>query len=445
MDVTNRVRFGVNVERGVAYACGVVGMALALGLAVQGGAAQLSATEMTVAASALGTTDRSSPGSRSGSRRVAPAVPEASVQSFLIIEPFEVRHEVMLRLGPLASMLGLDPDGIVELPAQAALLERSIALVLHGAAVQVDGLEVEGVPRRVDFMTVDSTGALPRSSPIPEPVRQAVIGVVMAYPADGMPQRVSVNWNTFPSSDALIPVALIDPESTVSAMLTVAEPTLIWENNLTEDPIPTVAAVNVEPLRVPLPLLSLALLAGAVVLLIVARKRRRLEAAVALTRVILVVALMVAPFQQLALALPASAAGAPSEAQARRILAGLLPNVYRAMEFRDEGLIFDRLAVSVTGETLTEVYLEQRRTLEMEERGGAQARVEAVEILSASEIEREGTGFRLRATWTAAGMVTHFGHRHFRQNRYDARLTIVPVQQTWKIRSVEILEQYRLK
>jgi len=42
-------------------------------------------------------------------------------------------------------------------------------------------------------------------------------------------------------------------------------------------------------------------------------------------------------------------------------------------------------------------------------------------------------------------MVTHFGHRHFRQNRYDARLAIVPVEGTWKIRSIEILEQDRLK
>jgi hypothetical protein len=42
-------------------------------------------------------------------------------------------------------------------------------------------------------------------------------------------------------------------------------------------------------------------------------------------------------------------------------------------------------------------------------------------------------------------MVTHFGHRHFRQNRYDARIAIEPVAGTWKIRSVEILEQDRLK
>jgi hypothetical protein len=115
------------------------------------------------------------------------------------------------------------------------------------------------------------------------------------------------------------------------------------------------------------------------------------------------------------------------------------------MEFRDESLIYDRLAVTVTGETLTEVYLAQRRTLELEERGGAQARVEAVEILEAGDIESRDPGFDVNAKWTAAGMVTHFGHRHFRQNRYNARITIVPVEGTWKIRSIEILEQDRLK
>jgi hypothetical protein len=101
--------------------------------------------------------------------------------------------------------------------------------------------------------------------------------------------------------------------------------------------------------------------------------------------------------------------------------------------------------VSVTGETLTDVYLEQRRALEMEERGGAQARVETVEVQDAREIERAGEGFFVRGEWTVGGMVTHFGHRHFRQNRYYARVGIEPVDGTWKIRSIEVLEQERLR
>ena len=135
----------------------------------------------------------------------------------------------------------------------------------------------------------------------------------------------------------------------------------------------------------------------------------------------------------------------PSERQARRVLAGLLPNIYRALEFRDEATIYDRLAVSVTGETLRDVYLQQRRALEIEERGGAQARVEAVEILGATDISSREDGFGVRAAWTVGGMVTHFGHRHFRQNRYDARIEIVAEAGIWKIRSLEVLEQERIR
>jgi hypothetical protein len=43
------------------------------------------------------------------------------------------------------------------------------------------------------------------------------------------------------------------------------------------------------------------------------------------------------------------------------------------------------------------------------------------------------------------GSVTHFGHRHFRQNRYDTRVALVPVDGNWKIRSIEILEQERVR
>jgi hypothetical protein len=42
-------------------------------------------------------------------------------------------------------------------------------------------------------------------------------------------------------------------------------------------------------------------------------------------------------------------------------------------------------------------------------------------------------------------MVTHFGHRHFRQNRYQAAMEIVALAGTWKIRTIEVLEQERVK
>ena len=51
-------------------------------------------------------------------------------------------------------------------------------------------------------------------------------------------------------------------------------------------------------------------------------------------RVTLALGLVVAPFGEVALALPSSFSSTPSPAGAKRILAGVLPNVYRAFEFR---------------------------------------------------------------------------------------------------------------
>ena len=432
-----------SIRTGLVYVSGAAGIALALGLAVSG-----AVVEPLAAGDSKIPSVQSSAGSGaggSGSRRVAPATPDAPIQSYLTVEPFEVRHEAMLRLAGLAEELDLIPGSTIEVPDQAELVSRLAMLVLNDVTVQADDANLSGVVRRADFMTVDPTGALPRTIPLPEKIDEAVVGVVVAYPTLGIPQRVTLGWNPFPRAAPSIPATIIDPESVLAGSLSVAEPSVNWENVLAEDPIPTVEAVEIEPIKAPIPLLSVPLFALAAAVLVVGVRRRRTEISIAAVRVILALAIVVAPLAQTTMALPGASTRAPSERQARRILAGLLPNVYRAMEFRDEAMIYDRLEVSVTGEALVHVYLEQRRALEMEDRGGAQARVEAVEVLDATEIERQRPGFGVRSTWTVGGMVTHFGHRHFRQNRYDARLSIVPAAGVWKIQSIEILEQDRLK
>jgi hypothetical protein len=228
-------------------------------------------------------------------------------------------------------------------------------------------------------------------------------------------------------------------------MVTAEAPVLEWRSALLEDPIPAVEAVPVEPTTIPVPWLALPLLAAAGWLAASGLRRPRRAQWIAAARIVLALALLAGPLAETAVAIPGSSGRTPSERQARRILAGLLPNVYRALEFRSEERIYDRLAISVTGDALADVYLEQRRTLEVEERGGAQARVESVEVLEATEITAGNPGFTVRAEWTVGGMVTHFGHRHFRQNRYDARLDIVPVDGSWKIRSIDVFDTQRLK
>jgi hypothetical protein len=361
------------------------------------------------------------------------------------VEPFEIRHEVMLRLVGLAGELSLDPTSTLEIDEQPAIADRLAQLVLDDTTIRIDGRNAEGLIRSADFMTVDPTGALPRPNPVPESVIEAFIGVIVAYPTPGMPRSVDLEWSRFPSAIEAIPATVIDPENVISRVLSPAENTATWQYALLEDPIPTVEAVPVEPVELPVPWLSLPLILAAGWLVFVGFRREKASVFLAAARVVLALTLVVGPLAETAVALPGSSGRTPSERQARRILSALLPNIYRALEFRSEELIYDRLAISVTGETLSEVYLEQRRALLMEERGGAQARVEAVEVLGATEIAPRDRGFGVRAGWTVGGMVTHFGHRHFRQNRYDALIEIVPTDGTWKIRSIEIHDQERIK
>ncbi len=431
------------MQKDVPYGIGMAAVAMAITLSLQGGtgetvavASSLQSPAGSAASPTLGV---------GGSRRLAPAAPDAPIQSFLTVEPFEIRHEAMFRLVGLAEALGLDVESTLEISDQSEVSERLAELVLESTVVLVDGESPEPVVRRVDYMTVDPTGVLPRPNPVPEPVIEAVVGVVVAYPTEAMPDEVLLRWESFPAGSATIQVTVIDPETVASQELSEAEPSLTWENALIEDPIPTVEAVEVEPAKLPIPLLSLPLLLVAAILIFVGMRGSHAAGWIAAARVVLALAFIVGPVAQTAVALPATAGRTPSERQARRILAGLLPNIYRALEYRDEAMIYDRLAVSVTGETLTDVYLEQRQALEMEERGGAQARVETVEVLEASEIEAGDVGFSVRSTWTVGGMVTHFGHRHFRQNRYDARIGIVPEAGTWKIQSIEVLDQERVR
>ncbi len=427
------------VRRSLAYGSGAAGMAVAFALALGGGV-----TEIGAAGSPL--IPDLAPGSRPAgqSGRVAPTTPNAPIQSFLSVEPFEIRHEVMVRIAGLAPDLGLEPSATISIDQQTALTERLVQLVLSGTTVLVDGEPVEPLVRRSDFMTVDPTGSLPRSTPVAEPVVDAVVGVIIAYPTEGMSQSVTLAWDPFPTG-MMIPATVIDPETVASLPLTAEQPTITWTNMLTEDPVPTVAAVEVEPLRVPIPIVSLPLFVLSLGLIVATFRGWRPGTALTLARMVLALAFVAGPLVQTAVALPGTSGRRPSERQARRILSGLLPNIYRALEFRDEERIYDRLSVSVTGETLTDIYLEQRRALELEERGGAQARVEAVEVLEAGDITSGDTGFDVRAVWTVGGMVTHFGHRHFRQNRYDATIGIVPVDGTWKIQTIEVLEEERVQ
>jgi hypothetical protein len=155
-------------------------------------------------------------------------------------------------------------------------------------------------------------------------------------------------------------------------------------------------------------------------------------------------AVALAPFARVTVPVPLATTAQPSEEEGRRLLAGLLGNVYHAFDHRDESDIYDTLERSAAGELLTQIYLETRRALELQNQGGARAKIQDVELLSAETARLGGGGFVADCQWIATGSVGHWGHIHQRRNRYEARLTVRSVDGAWKITDLELLDEERL-
>jgi hypothetical protein len=55
-----------------------------------------------------------------------------------------------------------------------------------------------------------------------------------------------------------------------------------------------------------------------------------------------------------------------------------------------------------------------------------------------------GRAFVAVVGWKVVGSIGHWGHIHERRNRYRAELDVAPVDGTWKLVRVTILEEERI-
>ena len=131
--------------------------------------------------------------------------------------------------------------------------------------------------------------------------------------------------------------------------------------------------------------------------------------------------------------------------QSERIVGTLLHNVYRAFDYRKDGAVYDALARSITGDLLTQVYLETRRSLVLRNQGGAQVKVNDVEVVECRlRPSGGGIGFVVDCRWNVTGSVGHWGHIHQRRNQYNAVVTIRAIDGAWRITGMELISEERL-
>ena len=371
---------------------------------------------------------------------------KSPISAFLYVEPFEVRKEIVIRPKDLEQWvdLGLEGRDVIPVDEQDELKARVIEFLERRNPVTIDGRPADGFLDRVHFIyrTLRTSGVV--DPPRDLDVTSATLGVIWVYPTESLPDSAGMTWELFDDRVPRIPAAVTDEAGALPYFLTEDDNVLRWQNFLTNPTVPGLVPVEEPPTggRIPALIVLITAIVGLVVTMLLASRSIRagsgiprwgVPGAVVLLLVLAVSARFVVRSGQL------------SEDETRTVVSGLLLNVYKAFDYRQEDVIYDALARTTSGDLLTDVYLETRRSLELANQGGARAKVRTLEVTEATNEPVDGSGsFRSRASWNVHGSVGHWGHVHQRVNRYDAELTVEVIDGAWKITELDVLQEERL-
>ncbi|MHC5004607.1 MAG: hypothetical protein ACYTJ0_15955, partial [Planctomycetota bacterium] len=332
------------------------------------------------------------------------------LSAFLYVDDIEVRKEVMVRPRDLQDWidLGLADRDVIPVAEQAALKERIAAYLIERGTVRIDGREIEPALDRIHFVRRSLRTTSVIDPPEDLPLVSAMLGVIFVYPVNGLPDEVTMEWDLFSPRIVEVPAVATDEAGGLPSILRTDDPILDWKNVLTN---PTRRGItDLAPpsasWRRSVSLITVLLVLLAVPLLVSAMRSSRPRPRLVIAGGLVAGAVIAWPFTRISVPLPWLGAAAIAHDDAGQVIGGLLRNVYRAFDYREESVIYDTLARSASGDLLTDIYLETRRALELRNQGGARARVEDVEVVDWTVTPPDdGVGFMARCTWNVAASV----------------------------------------
>lgn len=367
------------------------------------------------------------------------------IMSYTSVEPYEVRQEILIQARAAVQFLGVNDKGKGSIPIESlGLVKKGILNVVQKAnPIVIDGQPAKPILARADFVTLGPAGVIIRPTPIPESLDNGIIGLVLVYETPEMADEITIDWRLFSETVQKVEATTTDPFGGATMILSPDKKVLKWKSRLSGYRMPVIEEVVVEKQK--LPVVSIVFFLNVLVLWGVSIPRKKILLGRPVLMSVIGLGFVMYPFLRFSVDLPFVSKWTPSTGHTSTILEGLLTNVYRSFDVRDENRVYDRLSMSVMGDQLTQIYLQNRQSLEFENRGGARANVDEVDILAINKVKRskEG-GFVADAMWTVSGSVSHFGHTHYRRNQYHAQVTFVVDGNFWKVRDIELMEQKRL-
>ena len=383
----------------------------------------------------------------------------SSVYSFIYITDFEVRHEVLIPLATLSTLMEFDRknESFLDVDEQEAAAEKIKAFFSVGNPVVIDSIEIKPVFDRIDFYGLDLRDFAVQAEKRRISMANGRVGVIMSYSTKSPPTSVEVSWDKFndviKSVDSVV-FAYDKIEKTQFSMF-LENNTYRWQEP-DREPLPPItgvaATIDLQSLQPPtwqIPVVSAGLAAAAFLLLLT-----RLvfgfggRPAFLFTAILAVASLSTLPFFRVQLSNPI--AETPvfqiDDQTAEAIFGQLHVNMFRAFDYHKESDVYDALANSVDGDLLRNLYLQINKSLKVQEQGGAIARIDEVNLLEgkpapAFALPLNEPGFGYRCKWNLVGTIEHWGHIHERTNQYDAEFLVQIKDDAWKITSMQVLDE----
>jgi hypothetical protein len=373
---------------------------------------------------------------------------DSPISVFLYVEPFEVRKEIVIRPVDLQKWTNLDIDLQSTIPiADQSELKRQVAeFLMDKQTLNIDGRNVEGELDRIHFIrrTLRKTGVIYPDEDLP--AVSATLGVIFVYPIESLPEQVSLTWDLFDEKIKQVPASATDEAGGFPWTLTPADPTLTWTNFLTNPTIPAMRAVPAPPPRseYSLPLVTIVCILMALWVIVsyaAVKARPRKTSRLIVAGIALTLGLLCLPVARIKVSNPFAPFVQITNRQADEMVDSLLHNMYHAFDRRQEGLVYDQLEVSLDGSLLRDIYLQTRQQLCLAELGGAQVKIDQVNVLANKLVSLDVDGFDCRCSWIVGGTVGHWGHLHRRQLGYEADFRIEHVSGAWKITAMQVVDE----
>jgi len=170
------------------------------------------------------------------------------VMSFLYIEPYEIRHEVLARVKDLAAWidLGLRGEEFIEADENDLLKKRVGQFFLKRDKTLIDGKQLRPILDRVSFVKYSTTASTFVVQPEQLPINTAMVGVIITYLTRGLPQQVTNQWDLWSDHIQKVPTNAIDPAGGLPSYVTPGDNVLTWTNFLKKYVPPTVAKIEVD-------------------------------------------------------------------------------------------------------------------------------------------------------------------------------------------------------